>query len=234
MYSRGVPSATGRVLALSTLALLTARGGSAAADTTSPAVSLEPAPPPAATLESAPEAPPALPRHKGVVVESRLGVLGFIGQFRHVAPTASWLYTQVGYEPLNWLMFLAYGELAMTDTSEAQDPSHARAFPMFGFGGGVRFTWRPQDRIGAFVQANLGGMKADVPTHSFANIGYPNAESLGVDFGARLGVEWYQIDRHMALGAGVGIRDAKGFSRTAGPSDTPLMLDASLALRYTF
>src|SRR5260221_435940 len=51
--------------------------------------------PPAPTLTEAPsdvgpeglvEAPPARPRRKGLVLESTIGVLGFSGQFRHVAP----------------------------------------------------------------------------------------------------------------------------------------------------
>jgi hypothetical protein len=41
------------------------------------------------------------------------------------------------------------------------------------------------------------------------------------------------VDRHMALGLGVGVRDLLGFKQTFG-SDTPLALDATGALRYTF
>ena len=44
------------------------------------------------------EAPPPRPRRKGLVLESTLGVLGFAGQFRHVAPPAYWLHAQLGYE----------------------------------------------------------------------------------------------------------------------------------------
>jgi len=64
-------------------------------------------------------------------------------------------------------------------------------------------------------------------------LGFHNAESLGATFGGRVGVEWYQVDRHMALGLGVGVRDLLGFKETIG-SDTPLALDATAALRYTF
>ena len=47
---------------------------------------------------------------------------------------------QLGYEIFDWLMVFADGELAFTDTSESQDESHASAFPIFGFGGGLRAT----------------------------------------------------------------------------------------------
>ncbi len=77
-------------------------------------------------------------------------------------------------------------------------------------------------------------MKADVPKGALANLGYKNAENLGVAFGGRLGLEWYQVDRHMALGISAGVRDATGFARTFGGSDTGLMADASATIRYTF
>jgi hypothetical protein len=184
--------------------------------------------------EAPPEAPPPLPHKKGLVLEQSLGVLGFAGQFRHVAPPAYWLHTQLGFEVLKWLMLFGEGELAYTDTSVAQDPSKARAFPIFGFGGGVRATIRPSDRVGIFVQGGIGAMKADVPKQALFILGYHDAESFNPYFGARVGVEWYQIDRHFALGLGVGVRSASGFAKLATTSDTPLMWDGAATIRYTF
>lgn len=180
------------------------------------------------------EAPPPLPRKKGIVLESRLGALAFLGRFRQVAPTAPWFQIDGGYEIFRWLLLFGEAELALTDTSVAQDPSKARAFPIFGFGGGARVTVHVTDRVAIYGQGNLGAMKADVARNAFAYLGYKDAESLGIYFGGRLGVEWYMVDRHLALGLGAGIRDAKNFAKTGPVSDTPLMLDAGLALRYTF
>jgi hypothetical protein len=42
------------------------------------------------------------------------------------------------------------------------------------------------------------------------------------------------IDRHLALTAQGGVRDALGFEKVVGGADTPLMWDAALGLRYTF
>jgi hypothetical protein len=197
-----------------------AAGASGAAGTTLP--------------EAPPEAPPPMPRKKGFVLEGSLGALGFVGQFRHVAPTAPWLHTLLGYELTSWLMVFLQGELAFTDTSVAQDPTKARAFPIFGFGVGPRLTLHVTDRVALFAQASLGALKADVPKNAFAILGYRDAESLGLDLGGRVGVEWYQIDRHMALGLALGLRDAKGFAKFTATSDTPLMWDGSAAIRYTF
>jgi hypothetical protein len=177
--------------------------------------------------------PPMRPRHNGLVLESTLGVLGFAGQFRHVAPTAYWLHGQLGYEVLPWLMVFGEGELAFTDTSEAADPSHVKAFPMWGFGAGARATFHATDRVAFFVQGSLDALTAVVPHDALAIYGYRSAESLNPSLGVRAGLEWYQIDRHLALAVQVGVRDAQGFSNFIA-NDFPLMWDAGAGVRYTF
>lgn len=187
------------------------------------------------TLPTAPaEAPPPRPRKKGLVLESTMGALGFIGQFRHLAPTGYWMHMQLGYELFNWLMVFGEGELAFTTTGVSQDPSHEIAFPIYGFGGGLRVTIHVTDRFAFFLQGDGGALTAYVPQESLAFLGFPNAENLNAQVGGRLGLEWYQLDRHLALTAQGGVRDAFGFAKTVGASDLPLMWDASAGLRYTF
>jgi hypothetical protein len=178
--------------------------------------------------------PPLRPRHKGLVLESTLGVLGFAGQFRHVAPMAPWLHMQLGYEVLPWLMLFGEGELGYTDTSEAEDPSHVTAFSIWGFGGGARATLHATDRVAFFGQLSADALGANVPHDTLAIIGYRSAESLNASFGARVGVEWYQMDRHLALALQVGVRDAQGFQKFLDNSDFPLLWDAAVGFRYTF
>ena len=183
--------------------------------------------------EAPPEAPPPPPRHKGFVLEQSLGAMGWLGKFKDVAHPAFYLHTQFGFEIFKFLMAFAEGELGYTDTSNGTDPSKTRAFPIFGFGGGVRFTVKPTDRFGIFLQGSVGAAEADVPTRTLQNFGFRDAEVLGLYFGGRLGLEWYQIDRHMALGVQGGARLMQGFKRVVG-TDTPLAWDGALALRYTF
>jgi hypothetical protein len=193
--------------------------------------------PPAATsiLPDAPaEAPPPLPRKKGLVLENSLGALGYGGQFRHVAPPGVWVHGQLGWELARWLMFFGEGEMTYTDTSEAQDETKAHAFPIFGFGGGMRFTLHFTERVAAFVQGQVGALKADVPTNELTVLGFRNAESFNVYFGGRLGLEYYQVDRHLAIGIMGGARDAQGFAKLATAGDTGLMWDAAATIRYTF
>lgn len=206
-------------------------------------IDIAPQPPEAKAVAEAPtdagpegiaEAPPPRERHKGLVLESTLGALGFAGQFRHVAPPAFWLHTQLGYEFLNWLMLFGEGELAFTDSGESQDASRSMAFSIWGFGGGARATFHATERFAMFVQGQVDGLAANVPHNSLTVLGFRNAERLGASFGARVGAEWYQIDRHLALSAQIGARDAGGFAKVTSSSDAPIMWDAAMGMRYTF
>jgi hypothetical protein len=183
--------------------------------------------------EAPAEAPPPLPPKKGLVLETRLGGLAFLGKFGDLAPTAPWIQTQLGWEFFKWLMVYGYGELAFTGTSNETGELSTSYFPLYGFGGGLRGTLHVSERLALFVQANAGAMSVIVPRGTLAFLGFSNAESPGFAVGTRLGVEWYQVDHHMALSFGVGLRDAFNFKIDSG-SDLPLMLDAGAALRYTF
>jgi hypothetical protein len=178
--------------------------------------------------------PPVRPHQKGLVLETTLGVLGFAGEFRHVAPPAYWTHAQLGYELLSWFMLFGEAELAFTDTSESQDASHSRAVPLWGFGGGARATVRHKD-VAGFVQASVGGLTAQVPHGALTYLGFGDAESLHAQFGSRVGLEWYARDRHLALCLQGGPRIAQGFSRAILNAGTlPLMWDAAVGFRYTF
>jgi hypothetical protein len=187
------------------------------------------------TLPTAPpEAPPPRPHRKGVVLEQTAGLLGFAGQFRHVAPPGYWMHMQLGYELFDWLMVFAAGELAFTSSDVSQDASHSMVFPIYGFGGGLRATFHVTDRFAFFVQGEGGALTAYVPHDSLTILGFRDAEGLNGQLSGRVGVEWYMIDRHLALTAQAGVRDAMGFAKVVGANDLPLMWDGAAGLRYTF
>lgn len=180
------------------------------------------------------EPPPSRPRPRGVVLESTLGALGFGGRFRNVAPPAFWLHMQLGYEIFRWLMIYGQGEIALTDTGESQDESHTKVFAMWGFGGGLRGTVHATARVAFYGQFEVGALAANVPHGTLGVLGFRNAETFNPDYGVRLGAEWYQMDRHMALLVAVGGRYASGFAKVVGPADFPWLWDAGLGLRYVF
>jgi len=181
-----------------------------------------------------PEAPPPRPRRKGLVLESTAGVMGFAGHFNQVAPPALFMHLQLGYELFKWLMIFGEGDLAMTTTSNGADESHSIAFPIWGFGGGLRATIHATERFAFFVQGDVGALTAYVPHDALTILGFHDAEALNPAYGGRVGVEWYAGDRHIALTAQGGVRDATGFAEVIGPTDLPLVWDALVGFRYTF
>ena len=187
------------------------------------------------TLPTAPqEAPPPPPRKKGLVLEQGLGAQGFVGKFGGLTGHPNiWLKTQLGYEIFKWLMVFGAGDLGFTDTGNSTGPSQNRPFPIIGFSGGIRFTIPFTQRVGMYIQGEAGGDVAIVKAGVLANFGFHPAESVGFMAGGRLGFEWFQIDRHLALGVSGGARYMANFAYEAG-GDLPLAWDATADLRYTF
>lgn len=181
------------------------------------------------------DAPPPAPRKKrGFVLDATAGVLGAIGALRNVAPPAPHFRVLFGYEPFSWLIVFVQGELAFTSTALAQDPPYTRAFPIYGFGAGVRGTIPLGDRLGVYLEPGFGAMAADVAYNALFILGFRDAEHLAPYFGGRVGLEWYQLDRHFALGVAGGARLATGFSRVGLTADTPALWEAQATLRYHF
>lgn len=181
-----------------------------------------------------PEAPPPPPRRKGWVLEQSLGAEGFAGKFGSLTGhPAIWLQTQFGYEIFKVLMVFVSGDMGYTDTGSSVGPDENHAFPIFAFGGGARLTIPFTERVGMYIQGELGGDVAYVPSGVLANSGYANAEGLGFQLGGRAGFEWFQTDRHLALGVSGGARYMPNLAYEVG-GDLPLTWDATVDLRYTF
>jgi hypothetical protein len=177
-------------------------------------------------------APPPPPRHKGFVVESSIGVFGQLGTMKNVSPLAPWFRLQFGFEPLKWLMAFAETDLMVANTSYAPQPPPPRTYALYGFGGGLRFTVKPSDRVGLYLQASIGA--AAVNNDVLRVYGYQNANSLNLYEAGELGVEWYQVDPHLALALHGGLRSyAAGFERQFS-TQTALAWVSGIALRYTF
>lgn len=178
------------------------------------------------------EAPPPPPRARGLVVESGLGAMGYLGTLKNVTPTSPWLHLQLGYEVFDWAMVFAEGDLAFASTSYANPPPQPRAFAIWGVGGGVRFTVRPTDRVGIYLQGSVGAAQA---TEDVLRVyGYRHADELSPYFGGLLGVEWYQVSPHYALSLAGGARNYdNGFARQRADA-AELMWLGLLSLRYAF
>jgi hypothetical protein len=176
------------------------------------------------------EEPMLPPRRHGWVVEGSAGALGHLGDMRDVSPVAPWFRAQVGYEPFTWLMVFAQGDVALSSTSLANRPPDKRAFALFGFGGGARLSWQAFSAVGFYLQGEAG--LASVTEDVLATYGYPDADRLRPFAGAALGVEWFQLSPHYALGLSGGARDYfRSFDRINGDRP-PLVWLSNVAIRY--
>lgn len=177
-------------------------------------------------------APPPPPRKKGFVLESSIGVMGQLGHLKNITPTAPWFGLRFGYEPLRWLMVFAESDLFVASTSYAKQPPPPRTFVFWSAGAGVRLTFKPTDRVGVYVQGSVGVGRA---TEDVLELyGYQHAEELGLYEGGELGVEWYQVNPHLALALHGGVRDYPRALKRDRDQQPPLTWLSGLALRYTF
>lgn len=178
------------------------------------------------------EIPPPPPRHKGVVLETTLGAMGWLGKLKTISPPASLLHLQLGYEPFDWLLVFGEGDLGFTSTRYASPPPGPRGYAVYGFGAGLRGTVHVTDRVALYAQFDFGGMKAN--TDVLASYGFTEAEKMNAYFGGTGGVEWYQVDRHYALALNGGARRTTGFDRLGFGGDSAVAWMGGAAIRYTF
>jgi len=186
----------------------------------------------AGQAQAPPEAPPPPPRRRGFFVTGSVGALGHLGPLRRVSAPGPWFHLILGYEPFDVFAVLVEADVAYFYTSRAPPPPETRAYALFGFGAGGRFTLRPTPHIGLYGEGTIGA--AGVSEDVLSSYGFRNADELNPYLGVRLGFEWYQVNPHYALGGHFGLRSyAQGLDRQFS-NETPLALQGGIALRYTF
>lgn len=183
-------------------------------------------------VEEEPEAPPPPPRSRGIVIETGVGALSHLGTMKNVSPTSPWFHFKLGVEPLSWLMLFGEADVAFATTSYAARPPEPRGYAHYGVGAGLRFTLRPADWLGIYLQGSAG--MAEVSEDVLFVYGYTNADSMNLYFGGALGLEWYQVSPHLALSAHAGVRSyGDGMSRLRS-TDPPIAILGGASLRYAF
>lgn len=183
-------------------------------------------------IEEPPEAPPPPPPHRGIVVEASVGGIGHLGDLADVSGPAPWFLARVGFEVFDWAMVFAEGDTWFANTGRANPPPPKRAYAYFGFGGGLRFTVRPFERVNFHLQGSIGTARAS--NDVLFTYGFEDADSFNPWFGGQLGVEWQQVNPHMALTLHGGVRNySNGLDRDRATA-TPLAITGGLAMRYAF
>ncbi len=184
------------------------------------------------TGSSVDDAPPPPPAYRGIVIEMTTGALGHIGTMSEVSPGGPWIRLASGYEVWDWFMPFAEGDIFFSDTHFANPPPEPRAYVGFGFGAGLRFTIRPADRFGMYLQAS-GGF-ARVKQDALRVYGFPDSDQLNLYYGGMLGFEWYMKNPHYAIAATGGVRNFGATFERVRSTEPALGWMGGLSLRYAF
>lgn len=179
------------------------------------------------------EQPLPAPRRHGFVLESGVGFVTQVGSLAHITPTAPDFELRFGYEFLTWLMPFIEADIAFANTSYASEPPPPRSYFHFAAGGGARFTLPVGRILAVFAQGSLG-LAAISEQNVLSIYGFPDADEPNLYLDGRIGLEWYQVNPHLALGVHGGLRSyGQGLTRERG-GDAPLAVLASANLRYAF
>lgn len=178
------------------------------------------------------EAPPLPPRHHGVLVESGIAMVGHLGPLKNISPVSPAFSLKLGFEPFSFLLVFAEGELSIANTSYAQPPPPPRSYRTYAFGGGARLTLPLGELFGAFAEGSAG--LARVSEDVLAIYGYSDAHELNPYFGGRVGLEWYPVNPHLALGLGGGVRSYSAGLTRERSSDPALAWSFGPAISYRF
>ncbi|MGC4088969.1 MAG: hypothetical protein QM756_13930 [Polyangiaceae bacterium] len=178
------------------------------------------------------EAPPAPPRKHGITLETAIGTLSHLGPLAHVSPISPWFHLQLGYEPFRWLMVFAEGDLVFSNTSYAAQPPPSRTYRLYGFGPGLRLSVPFGERFGAYAEGSAGLSR--ISDDLLGIYGYPNATTLSLYFGGRVGLEWFAPNPRLSVALSGGARMYPQGLKRERSSEPPLALLGNIGIRYTF
>jgi hypothetical protein len=179
------------------------------------------------------EEPLPAPRHHGLVLESGVGFVTQLGSMKHIAPTAPDFHVRLGYEFLTWLMPFLEADVAFASTAYAPRPPPQRSYFHYGFGAGLRVTVPVGRVLALLAQGSLGAARVS-EQNVLSVYGFPDADEPNLYLAGELGLEWYQVNPHLALAVHGGIRHyGNGLTRDRG-GEAPIAGTGSAALRYAF
>jgi hypothetical protein len=177
------------------------------------------------------EEPLPAPRAHGLVVESGVGFVNHLGELKHITPIAPWFQVRVGFEFLPWLMPFLESDISFATTAYASQPPPPRSFFQYGAGAGLRLSFQVSDWLGVMAQGSLG-FSLISEQNVLSIYGFPNADEPNPYFGGELGLEWYPVNPHLALGVRAGLRTYAGMARES--ETAPFALLGSGQIRYAF
>jgi hypothetical protein len=124
-------------------------------------------------------------------------------------------------------------DVAFASTAYAPRPPPERSYFHYGAGAGVRVTI-PVGRVLAVLAQGSFGFSRVSEQNVLSVYGFPDADEPTLYLDGELGLEWYQVNPHLALAVHGGVKHyGAGLTRDRG-SDPPIAAVGSMNLRYAF
>ena len=164
---------------------------------------------------------------RGFLVESWLGVRGFVGGVGRFSQPGLYANVGVGFEVFRWLIVRAAFEASFHDTDGPTPPTDT-AFELLGANVEVRLQANFTAAIAMWAQGELGA------TMAFGDVlrtyGFDQSDSPGLSYGGSLGFDWHLKNRHSSIGLVAG---ARAYPSLSGIDDElPVGIHGGAYLRY--
>jgi len=165
------------------------------------------------------------------MVEGTIGVYAPSGRLKRISAPGPWMRITIGYDVTRWLGLFVAGDAAFLSTNRAPPPPGERAYAVYGFGGGARFSFGITNRIRIPIRVELGVHRTN-DKGVLASYGFNDTADFGLSYGATVGVEWRAMSRHFGIILEGGVRNDSNLTHAAR-AESPLAIVSGLTLHYT-
>jgi hypothetical protein len=165
----------------------------------------------------------------GMTVEAMLGARGFLGGIGRISDPGVLLGIHASYEIFDWLWVGAVFDASIHQT-DAPPPPGRSVFELIGAMGEVKLQWSPSAEVGLWVAGQVGFIVATTPAPQL--YGIQGSNTVGIAYGAELGIDAHFHSRHTSIGLLVGTRLAPNLNGPDG--ETAIGLYGGPYLRYVF
>ncbi len=164
----------------------------------------------------------------GFFLEASVGGRGWLGGVGRIASPGPLASIGFGYEFFDWLYVRLVGEMSTHETA-APSPPDTTVFELLSMLGDVRLQLNPTAEFAVWLGGQVGLVAASPDILGL--YGLQNASTVGLTWGADLGLDAHFRSRHYSIGISGGVRGAPSLD---GFGEMALGVHGAAYLRYVF
>jgi hypothetical protein len=164
----------------------------------------------------------------GFFLEASVGGRGWLGGVGRISSPGPLAAIGFGYELFDWLYVRLVGEMSIHETA-APAPPDTTVFELLSMLGDVRVQLNPTAEFAVWLGGQVGLVAAS--TDILGLYGLQSASTVGLTWGADLGLDAHFRSRHYSIGVSGGVRGAPSLD---GFGEMALGVHGAVYLRYVF